>query len=331
MDEEKNILYLTIYEGKLDTTSIARTRPGGVVKKVVPQQLPENAQIAFYLNKDIENREIFREKGSNDIIISLMPFGAKEKAIRKSKDEIIKKDKISWKVDKIVIDPGHGGKDPGTIGLLGTKEKDITLDIAKRLGRLIKKNLKIKVIYTRTKDKYVTLRQRAEIANSNKGKLFISIHVNSTRKSRSIRGFETFFLRPGKNKNALEVLEVVERENSVINLYEASKDEYPEYKNEDLNLLSMTQNAFVKLSEELAFQISIGLDRELPWKNRGVKQAGFLVLWGISMPNVLVEVGYLSNRYEEKSLRTRAIRQKIAQGIFNGIKNYIEKEEKSRK
>jgi len=318
IDEETNILYVTIYEGVLDSASMAQTKSAGIVRRVIPSQLPENAQIAFVLRNKIESRDISFESGTNDILIALQPLGARG-AVQKSKDEILNSDKDNWVIDTIVLDPGHGGVDPGTIGRTGTKEKDINLAIAKRLGELIEKNLNVNVVYTRTTDKTVSLKQRTNIANSCKGKLFISIHANANR-NRSVRGFETYFLRHGKNKAALNVLEVEQRENNVINAYDYNGEEFTE---DDLVLLSMTQSAFVKESEQLAYQVSLGLDKALTFRNNGVRQAGFVVLWGVSMPNILIEVGYLSNRYEESRLKTRATQYKIAEGIYSGIENFV--------
>jgi len=321
VDEETNILYVTIHEGILDTVSIAKTQVGGVVRRVIPTQLPENAQIAFSLRRKLESRDVFCEKSTNDIVLTLQPLGARNRGVQRSTEDILNKDKEGWIIDTIVLDPGHGGRDPGTTGRSGVHEKDIVLDIAKRLGSLIENKLKIKVVYTRKRDRYVTLKRRAEIANSSGGKLFISIHVN-WNKNRNARGFDTYFLRPGMNKAALNTLEIEAKENDVVNMYE-SGDEFEEFNEEDLVLLSMTQSAFVKESEQLAFHVSQELDRQLALRNRGVKQAGFLVLWAAAMPHVFIETGFISNRSDENNLRTKAVKQKIAQGIFNGVDKFI--------
>jgi N-acetylmuramoyl-L-alanine amidase len=110
--------------------------------------------------------------------------------------------KNRWKLDKVVLDAGHGGKDPGTTSRFGAKEKDIVLDITKRIGRLLETNTNIKVVYTREEDVFIPLRRRAEIANENNGKLFISIHANANN-NRTIQGFETYFLSPGKSEDAV--------------------------------------------------------------------------------------------------------------------------------
>ena len=201
--------------------------------------------------------------------------------------------KDRWRLDTVVLDAGHGGKDGGTQGKYGTKEKDIVLDITKRIGRLLENNTKIKVVYTREEDVWLPVRRRTEIANENNGKLFISIHANANN-NRTIKGFETYLLSPGKSEDAVAV---ASRENSVIQM-EEKKNGYEKLSGEVLIMATMAQSMFVKESENLASIIQMELDKQLDSPNRGVKQAGFYVLIGASMPNVLVEVGFLSNPTE---------------------------------
>ena len=209
------------------------------------------------------------------------------------------------------------------MGRYGTKEKNITLDIIKRVGRLLEKNTHIKVIYTRDEDVFVPLWKRTKIANENNGKLFVSVHANGNR-NRSARGFETYLLRPGRTKDAMEV---AARENGVIELEDSQNGKYPELTDENLIMATMAQSMFMKESEDLAALVQTEMQKRLNSKNRGVKQAGFVVLIGASMPNILIEVGFLTNSTEEKNLGKADYRQKIAEAIFNTVTKFKESRE----
>ena len=162
----------------------------------------------------------------------------------------------------------------------------------------MEKNTAIKVVYTRTEDVFVPLWERTKIANEVNGKIFVSIHVNANP-NRKIKGFETYLLQSGKSEDAIEV---ASRENAVIKLEEV-RSQYKELTGENLIMATMAQSMFMKESEDLAAMIQIELDKNLDSPNRGVKQAGFYVLIGASMPNVLVETGYISNPSEERNLK----------------------------
>ena len=183
----------------------------------------------------------------------------------------------------------------------------------------------IKVIYTRDEDVFIPLWKRTKIANESGGKVFISIHANSFPKNRRAKGFETYLLRPGKTQDAIEV---AQRENSVIAMEEAAH-KYGDFTDEQIILATMAQHEFMKESEYLADVIQQELDKRLKTPNRGVKQAGFYVLVGGSMPNVLVETGFLSNKEEAKLLGKSSYRQKIAEGIFDALVNFKDKYESS--
>jgi len=227
-----------------------------------------------------------------------------------------------WYLDTIVIDPGHGGIDAGTVGRNGLLEKTVTLDVALRLGRLIKRNSNMQVVYTRDEDIFVPLWQRSKVANEANGKLFISIHVNGVKR-RSARGFETYFLAPA---NTQEAIEVARLENSVIAL-EESKHPYQEFSNEALILSTMAQSAWMKESEALAAIIQEQLNKRLDSPNRGVKQAELYVLIGASMPNVLFEAGFITNPIEEQKLTQNEYRQRIVDGLFDAIMLFKQKYE----
>jgi N-acetylmuramoyl-L-alanine amidase len=232
-----------------------------------------------------------------------------------------------WNLDVIVIDAGHGGKDPGTIGVTGTREKDITLGISLKLGHLIERNLKgVKVVYTRKDDRFVALYRRGQIANEANGKLFISVHANSLRRKPSpTRGFEVYLLGPGRTAEAIAI---AERENSVIELEEGYEERYRELTEENFILVTMARSAHVKASEQFADLVQKELDSNTPIRNRGVKQAGYVVLVGPSMPNVLIETAFISNREDEKLIRTESGQMKVADAIFRAVKRYREEYQK---
>ena len=225
------------------------------------------------------------------------------------------KEKNRWKLDTIIIDPGHGGKDPGAIGYRGTKEKDITLDVAKRLVKKIERNMNINTILTRDEDIFIRLQDRTKLANSNNGKLFISIHANSAEDRRA-NGFETYMI--GMNKNAAAV-RTAARENAVLDLEGGSATKLTD---EALIKVTIAQSGFANGSEKFAALVQEEMNKRLQSKDRGVKQAGFYVLAYASMPNVLIELGYLSNPAEEKKLKSSKYKDALATSIYRAIEKY---------
>ena len=224
------------------------------------------------------------------------------------------------KLDVIVLDAGHGGKDPGAIGTKGYKEKQVTLAIVLKLGEMIKEELPdIEIVYTRKTDKFIELYRRGEIANENKGKLFISIHCNSTpEKPTKAGGMATYILRPGKTDAAIKV---AARENAVIE-FEKNKNRYAALSDIDFILTSMSRSQDVKFSEKFASLVQKELKKTVGLKNNGVEQAGFFVLVGASMPNVLIETAFISNPKEEAFLKSSAGQLKYGKGILEAIKEY---------
>ena len=224
-------------------------------------------------------------------------------------------------LDVVVIDPGHGGKDPGALGKTA-KEKDIVLAVALKLGNLIKKNYpNVKVIYTRDKDVFVELGERAAIANRNNANLFISIHANSVDGSSSTHGTETFVM--GLHKNDAN-LAVAKRENSVIlqeDNYSSKYDGFDPNDPESNIIFSLFQNAYSDQSLLLAASIEEEF-KTLKRFDRGVKQAGFLVLWKTAMPSVLTELGFMSNSEEEQYMKSDAGQTELAVSIYNAFAKY---------
>jgi len=223
-----------------------------------------------------------------------------------------------WAFDVIVVDPGHGGKDPGATGSKGTKEKNIVLQVAKRLKPLLEQRLKVRVVLTRDKDKFVPLSERGNIANSVGGKLFVSLHCNAAR-DRKAHGIETYFLAPARRERALEVALT---ENSVIR-YEETTAQYPDLTDEGYILTVMAQSHFLKESEYLASVVQTETARVLNLPDRGVDQAGFYVLIGASMPAILFEMGFISNKKEEALLRSARFQQELAEALFRSIEAFV--------
>ena len=221
----------------------------------------------------------------------------------------------------VVIDAGHGGHDPGAIGRI-SKEKNITLNVALKLGKQIQKNCPdVKVVYTRTRDVFIPLNRRAEIANDAKADLFISIHTNALANNRTAKGASTWTLGLAKSDANLEV---AKRENSVI-LYESDyKTRYAGFNPnsaESYIIFEFMQNKHMEQSISLASEVQKCF-ASAKRNNRGVRQAGFLVLRKTSMPSILVELGYISNPAEERFMRTKEGQNKLATAIYNAFTKY---------
>jgi N-acetylmuramoyl-L-alanine amidase len=235
----------------------------------------------------------------------------------------------SYSIKTIVIDAGHGGKDPGTSGRK-VKEKDITLAIALKLGTYIEENLPgVKVIYTRTEDVLPTLNERSEIANKNKADLFISIHVDGWHDPK-VYGTSTFVMGLHKTEQNLEL---AKKENSVILLEEDYTNKYEGFdptSSESYIIFSFMQNTHLEQSLNFASYVENEFETRALRKSRGVKQAGFLVLWKTTMPSVLIETGFLTNPREERYLSSDQGQEYIASAIYRAVKNYKKSiEEKS--
>lgn len=274
----------------------------------------KNYQLEFSLEEGFSTSEALLDVESNDILITI------HNQLFTSKGQTSTEYKSKWIFDTIVIDAGHGGKDPGTIGVTGVKEKDINLKIALKLGSLFEKELPdVKVVYTRKTDEFIELYKRGKIANEAGGKLFISIHCNSTlKKDIGHRGFEVYLLRPGKTQDAIEIAEF---ENSVIKL-EDNPQRYQKLTDENFILVSMAHSQYMRYSEKFSDLLNLEWKRGVEIPSLGIKQAGFYVLVGASMPGVLIETGFLSNRKDEAYLNSSKGQTEIARSIFNSVKKY---------
>lgn len=224
------------------------------------------------------------------------------------------------KIKTVVIDAGHGGHDTGC-RYGGVEEKNVALAIALRLGKLIEQNFKdVKVIYTRTNDTFIELRERPAIGNRNNADVFISIHCNANPKT-TVYGTETYVMGLHKTQGNLDV---AKRENEVILLednYEKHYEGFDPNSPEGHIYFSLFQNAYLDQSLTLASNIEKQLMANKR-TSRGVKQAGFLVLWKANMPSILIETGFLSNDQERNFLKSSAGQDSLATGIFNAFKAY---------
>lgn len=311
---DKDILYINIVGATCDNKALLDIAPKGLVKELKIRNVQKNSQLAFRLNEGYSTTEVFHDTDTEDLIITIHNKLLSNAAIELNRN--IEK----WNLNTVVIDPGHGGKDPGAIGINGVKEKDINLSIALKLGAMIEKEMEgTKVVYTRSSDKFVELYKRGKIANENNGKLFISIHCNSTPKKPTNRsGFEIYLLRPGRTSEAISI---AERENSVIE-YEDNPSRYQELTDENFILVSMAHSSFMRYSEQFSDLLNKKFTNHLDIPSQGIKQAGFYVLVGASMPNVLIETGFLSNKKDAAYLKSTKGQQSIARAIFEAVKEF---------
>lgn len=221
----------------------------------------------------------------------------------------------------VVIDPGHGGKDPGASGKL-YKEKDITLAIGKKLFALLEKDPLFRPVLTREEDVFVELVRRADTANKLKAQFFLSIHCNANPK-KDISGSETYAM--GEHKSD-ENLSVVMRENAVILMEDRHQEVYEGFdpnSEEAYIIFSLLQHAYLKQSLRLARRIEDKMTQNTKRPSRGVRQAGFLVLWRTSMPAVLCEVGFITNPQEEKYIGSAEGQMAIARAIHEALRQYL--------
>jgi N-acetylmuramoyl-L-alanine amidase len=224
---------------------------------------------------------------------------------------------LGLKIGRIVIDAGHGGHDTGTIGPTGLMEKDLCLDVALRLGKIIQQRLPgADVVFTRSDDTFIPLEERTHIANEAKADMFISIHANSSQDT-GARGIETYYLNL---KGSAEAMEVAARENAT--------DDQGIHELQDL-VKQIARTEKIDESKEFAEDVQDSLSKRIqksakPVKNRGVRKAPFVVLIGADMPSILTEISFLSNPADEKMLKQPEHRQRVAEGIYQGVASYLQ-------
>jgi len=315
---EGDWLNVTIPDGKVNVRQVLSRRASKYLRDINAFQFEASAQISFRLKQKIGPYTHKFQANPPRIQISLrdttvMPVQSSVEKV--GPDE---------KINKIIIDAGHGGKDYGAIGLDKTREKKIVLDIAKRLAKLIRKEKIFQAVMTREKDDYVSLERRASIANKNEGDIFVSIHANAST-NRAARGFQVFFLAPAKNDEARAAAQL---ENAT---FMAEKNEAANEEIDDLSLIlsDMIQTEFQVESADLAGMIDREFRKNLSRKTkaRGIDQAGFIVLNQVYMPSILVEAAFLTNKSDEKLLDSKSYRQDVAEAIYAGLKRFKAKYE----
>lgn len=282
-------------------------------------QLYMPAQTAAHLAQHFHTTLAFQTPVPSDIPATNTPHVFSNATPQQPKIDVAQ-NAANWTLKTVVIDPGHGGKDPGAIGHSGTHEKEIVLGVAMRLKKLLEKELNVHVILTRDNDTFIPLKTRSKIAIQKGGKVFISLHCNATSNHKA-EGVEVYFLSEAKTKDAADVAKA---ENAVLEKYEgvsvdSLSDEIDRIK---FGLLS---SQFLKESQDLASDLHNAIIKKIPDTTpRGVKQANFFVMRGTmgQMPSVLVELGFVTNRTEEKRLKSNTHQQKIAEALLNGIKTF---------
>ncbi len=333
-----NSLNLNFYDKTINEKFIKKNLSNKIerVKDIRIFNFDKSSQLTFVFKTLKEKPKVFFTKDDNTINIIIRSKKANYSNKIKTPQKVIKKEdkkeKIEISLEKkakqpftVVIDAGHGGKDPGAIGYNGTQEKRIVLDVAKRLKTTFKKD-KIKVLLTRDKDEFLRLKQRADIANKNHADLFISLHCNaiggSKKRREGVLGFTTYFLSPARTNEARAV-EMFE--NGALKYEEDEEDE----ENNDLDFIvnDVIQTKFLDESNYISEQIFNSMNKNGIKKvhGTGISQAGFYVLRKAFMPAILFEMGFISNPAEEKLLNSTKHKEKIAKSLHDAIIKYKEK------
>ncbi|MBN2809154.1 MAG: N-acetylmuramoyl-L-alanine amidase [Deltaproteobacteria bacterium] len=318
----------SIYLNLADTVipEINRELPinDGILQRVKVSQFNEKTVRAVVHVADIDHYKIFALSQPPRIVIDVIGGGYKNSQKSGQPPVSLKDEKtalpslaqqLGLGVGTIVLDAGHGGKDPGAISAVGAQEKDIVLDITKRLKALLQSRLNCQVVTTRESDRFIPLEERTVVANTRKADLFISIHANACR-NRRVNGVETYFLNLSTDEEAME-LAALENATSTKNIGQLQSI-----------LNDLMQNSKIKESSRLASCVQQSLVKQLresycDVNDLGVKQAPFYVLIGAQMPSILVEVSFISNKQEAQRLATGEYRQKIAEGLADGLEKYI--------
>ena len=345
-----DLIQMQLFGNNIDTTGIQLPEIGGKIQEVRLYEMEDSYGVDIYLDQNVYvMANAYPDKMSDDILLAMTKSTAYEVEVYTQQflaknwylninpedalditmipvaesDENYNDIADKLKFDTIVIDAGHGGKDPGNIGYRRTKEKDIVLAISKKLGEYIEEYLPdVNVIYTRDDDTFIDLYDRGSIANSHEGDLFVSIHANGFHDP-SVRGTEVFFLGLHRSESSLEVMK---KENMIFNDGEREVRELTE---EELLIYELAHSGYISTSERIASMMDHQFSKRANRKSRGVKQAGFVVLYEASMPALLVEVGFLTNPSEQRFLASDYGQSIMASAIFRSIRDYKEEYERS--
>lgn len=311
-------LILNFFGGVVDTGKIKLQNKTGIVKSVSSVQFKESAQISIVLSSWIEDPVFDYVQDSKTVMVALRP--ARKPPVQQSQPNVKTPQK---KGIIVVIDPGHGGKDPGAIGHDGVKEKDVVLGVSLKLRDMLKGMPGITTLLTRDKDIFIPLAERTEFANKQKADLFVSVHADAVpgdaKRKNAIRGYKIYFLSQAKNE---EDKLVAMRENAVIKLEEKPQN----YGNLQSVLNDIAGNEFLRESQDMCILLDLKfsslLRKKIEKLHLGVGQANFWVLNGAYMPSVLIETGFLSNPDEAKLLSNKEFQKTIAKAIYDAIANF---------
>ena len=308
-------------DGKINIAKMQSAVNRAFVQKINAFQFDKSAQLSLRLERSFKKYRTTYKTDPTRLQIavedeSFVPDSMAAASTRIGPDE---------KVDVIVIDPGHGGGDFGAIGRSKsrTREKEITLEIARELAKLIRKDKRFQVIMTRTQDEAVPLARRAKIANDAHADLFLSIHCNASPKPVA-HGFQVFYLAPAKNDSARAMAQF---ENAPF-LVDEPKLETDQQGELAIILNDMIQTEFSTESADLAYMTDMEMRRKLNLTPRGVDHAGFIVLNQVFMPSILVESAFISNHDEERLLRSKDFRRQVAEAIYDALLRFKTKYEK---
>ena len=309
--QDKEWIYVNINKGVIDISKDWSLGDVPEIFEFIPAQISmDQARLALHVAPNVSLNSIEFDSQSSSIVATLVSSAGLSSAVFAE----LQKEQEKWKIDAIIIDPGHGGKDAGCSSGSNIKEKNIALNIAKQVRDELSRKTTAKVMLTRDSDVFVPLKKRTKNANQAGGKLFVSIHVDANR-VKSLRGHTVYFLGPAKTDEARDVAQF---ENSVIQ-FEDSQNEYAGMSDAAFILAANAQNSYNKESEELASIIDEKLKIQCGSKSVGVRQAGFYVLYGASMPNVLVETGFITNSMDRQNLTNHSYQISLANAIADGI------------
>ena len=320
-------LTFNFYGGRLDTNALRQGKRVGVIDSIFSLQFKQSAQITALLVREIEEPMIDYVSDTRKIMVSLWP----KKQVKKKTAPVVaakteKRAKQQERPMVIVLDPGHGGKDPGCIGPGETREKDVVLAVGLKVREMLAKKKNIKVFMTRDSDVFIPLGDRTKFANEKRADLFVSIHADAisgnAKRKQSISGYKIYFLSQAKNE---EDKLVAMRENAVIELEEQPH----KYSNLQNVLIEMAGNEYLKESQDLCIFLDQKFTEKLSKKivklHRGVGQANFWVLNGAFMPSVLIETGFLSHKKEEKLLKDKLFQKELASAISDAVISFCDK------
>ena len=349
-----DLIQMELFGSNIDTTGIQMPDQSGKIQEVRLYKMDDKYGVDIYLDSEIfVISKAYLDQNGSDILLAmtkadpydvevfsqqflaknwyveinpedaLMMEAAPPQPIPVDPDANYNQVRDKLKFDTVIIDPGHGGKDPGKVGYRGAREKDVVLSISKKLGEYIEEYLPdVKVIYTREDDTYIDLEERGDIANRHEGDLFVSIHANAFTSS-SVRGTEVFFLGLHRSETSLEIMK---HENQVFN---TSGKEFRELTEDDLLIYELAHSGYIATSERIATMMDHQFANRAGRKSRGVKQAGFVVLYESSMPALLVETGFITNPSEQRFLSSDYGQSIIASAIFRAIRDYKVEYEKT--